>query len=537
MNLEKMALDDFNLFKQHKIYEYEINKKLNNEEYKKVFVSELIKEAVKLIERGYMIDIERYPDDQINMIKYNSEIGILPHQKDLLETEFNKKYPLGFTDDKIINSALADFDRFKNNKVTNFEIALKIERSDQYKNALTILFENEATELNNTRGYNFDITQYSADKISDILYQKKYIPESHILDLQIDFEQKFGNDFPRLEPHAKKDFNLFKQNKIPEEVIAYKLETDAPYKESFIKLFENNGRELSKNGQIIPDINNYAIQKINNIIDSFNKIPDTKKIEIITDYEQKNNIPCIYDVTSYDTENKTLKHDKIETLSIHDALSIFKITKNTPLLSIERKDLNQKLVPYLVNNELVFLSDKDITETNHKLSLDDTINYYLKNLNKENNDFDVFSKKMSSFLDTNNKQTNFENHSENITYLISQLDKNPEKFNQFSESFIKNGLIDNVEKQSNIKISDKIKTALKDKTDPITLFVETVKNKLFKETKFLIENKKNLELEKTYKNIQDTLFNQALGNAEKKLTQQNMTINQLEKHKNNQISF
>ena len=220
MNLQDMATNDFKLFKQNKIYEYEINKKLYNESYKKVFIDELKKEAVALIERGYSIDADRYPEDQISMISRNSEVSITPNQKRILEEAFNEKYPLGITDEKIVSSAIADFERFKNNKVTNFEIALKIERNEEYKQAMLALFKKEAKDLNNERGYNFDVEQYPLDKVNDILLQKKYIPESHLKYLQEEFNQKFEKDFPSLNANAKADFELLKQNKIPDVVIA-----------------------------------------------------------------------------------------------------------------------------------------------------------------------------------------------------------------------------------------------------------------------------------------------------------------------------
>lgn len=547
MNLQDMATNDFKLFKQNKIYEYEINKKLYNESYKKVFIDELKKEAVALIERGYSIDADRYPEDQISMIRRNSEVNITPNQKRVLEEAFNEKYPLGITDEKIVSSAIADFERFKNNKVTNFEIALKIERNEEYKQAMLALFKKEAKDLNNERGYNFDVEQYPLDKVNDILLQKKYIPESHLKYLQEEFNQKFEKDFPPLNANAKADFELLKQNKIPDVVIANKLINDTSYKETMISLFEKSGDDLVKNGQSISDVNSYALQKINNIIDNASKLSIEEKFNSITEYEQKNSISAEYVVTSFDINNKTINSKKMESLSIYDVLSIEQ-TKNTALLSIERQDLNEKLVPFIVtdDNKLVFSSSIDLakkitnTENIKQLNQTDAIDYYQTTSQKNKIEFDEFSKKMSSFL--NNENKNNQIRFENAHYLINELDKNPEKFSQFSTSFIEKGISENALPDSNIKVGENIKEALKDKVNPQFTFVETVKKKVIKETKLLIDivdNTKKILLEKPLKSIQDKLFNKAMDDAEKKLEHQqnNQKSSQREKSKNAQVSL
>jgi hypothetical protein len=537
MNLQKMAIDDFGLFKQNKIYEYEINKKLYNESYKKVFIDELKKEAVALIERGYSIDADQYPEDQISMIRRNSEVSITTNQKRVLEDAFNEKYPLGITDEKIVSSAIADFERFKNNKVTNFEIALKIERNDEYKQLMQTLFKKEAKDLNNKRGYNFDVEKYSIDKINDILLQKKYIPESHLKYLQEEFNQKFEKDFPsKLNANAKADFELLKQNKIPDVVIANKLINDKSYKETMTSLFEKMGDDLVKNGQSIPDVNSYAKQKVNNIIDNVKHISTEEKINSIKEYEQKNNISAEYVVKTFEDNNIVTKN--INALTIQDILSI-ECDKN--LLSVERTDLNDNLYPFLTeNNKLIFAPSIEYTAGNVvPLNQNDAISYYQNMLNEKDIEFNEFSKKMSSFLDKENKNNQI--RFENAHYLINELDKNPEKFSQFSSSFIEKGISENLP-DSNIKVGENIKEALKDKVNPPLIFVEAVKKKVIKETKLLIDivdNTKKILLEKPLKSIQDKLFNKAMDDAEKKLEHQqnNQKSNQREKSKNAQVSL
>ena len=538
MNLQDMATNDFKLFKQNKIYEYEINKKLYNESYKKVFIDELKKEAVALIERGYSIDADRYPEDQISMIRRNSEVSITPNQKRILEEAFNEKYPLGITDEKIVSSAIADFERFKNNKVTNFEIALKIERNEEYKQAMLALFKKEAKDLNNERGYNFDVEQYPLDKVNDILLQKKYIPESHLKYLQEEFNQKFEKDFPSLNANAKADFELLKQNKIPDVVIANKLINDTSYKETMISLFEKSGDDLVKNGQSIPDVNSYALQKINNIIDNASKLSEEEKINSIKEYEQKNNISAEYLVKTFE-DNKVVTKN-INAIFIQDILSI---ESGNNLLSVERVDLKDNLYPFLTENKkLIFAQSIEHATVENVIPLNqnDAINYYQNMLNEKNNEFNEFSKKMSSFLDHDNKnnQTRFEN----AHYLINELDKNPEKFSQFSTSFIEKGISENALPDSNIKVRENIKEALKDKVNPQFTFVETVKKKVINETKLLIDivdNTKKILLEKPLKSIQDKLFNKAMADAEKKLEHQqnNQKSSQREKSKNAQVSL
>ncbi|OCG40835.1 hypothetical protein [Gilliamella sp. Bif1-4] len=538
MNLQKMAIDDFGLFKQNKIYEYEINKKLYNESYKKVFIDELKKEAVALIERGYSIDADQYPEDQISMIRRNSEVSITTNQKRVLEDAFNEKYPLGITDEKIVSSAIADFERFKNNKVTNFEIALKIERNDEYKQLMQTLFKKEAKDLNNKRGYNFDVEKYSIDKINDILLQKKYIPESHLKYLQEEFNQKFEKDFPSLNANAKADFELLKQNKIPDVVIANKLINDTSYKETMISLFEKSGDDLVKNGQSIPDVNSYALQKINNIIDNASKLSEEEKINSIKEYEQKNNISAEYLVKTFE-DNKVVTKN-INAIFIQDILSI---ESGSNLLSVERVDLKDNLYPFLTENKkLIFAQSIEHATVENVIPLNqnDAINYYQNMLNEKNNEFNEFSKKMSSFLDNDNKNNQI--RFENAHYLINELDKNPEKFSQFSSSFIEKGISENVLPDSNIKVGENIKEALKDKVNPPLTFVETVKKKVIKETKLLIDivdNTKKILLEKPLKSIQDKLFNKAMDDAEKKLEHQqnNQKSSQREKSKNAQVSL
>lgn len=538
MNLQDMATNDFKLFKQNKIYEYEINKKLYNESYKKVFIDELKKEAVALIERGYSIEADRYPEDQISMIRRNSEVSITPNQKRILEEAFNEKYPLGITDEKIVSSAIADFERFKNNKVTNFEIALKIERNEEYKQAMLALFKKEAKDLNNERGYNFDVEQYPLDKVNDILLQKKYIPESHLKYLQEEFNQKFEKDFPSLNANAKADFELLKQNKIPDVVIANKLINDKSYKETMTSLFEKMGDDLVKNGQSIPDVNSYALQKINNIIDNASKLSEEEKINSIKEYEQKNNISAEYLVKTFE-DNKVVTKN-INAIFIQDILSI---ECGSNLLSVERVDLKDNLYPFLTENKkLIFAQSIEHATVENVIPLNqnDAINYYQNMLNEKNNEFNEFSKKMSSFLDNDNKNNQI--RFENAHYLINELDKNPEKFSLFSSSFIEKGISENVLPDSNIKVGENIKEALKDNVNPPLTFVETVKKKVIKETKLLIDivdNTKKILLEKPLKSIQDKLFNKAMDDAEKKLEHQqnNQKSSQREKSKNAQVSL
>lgn len=328
--------------------------------------------------------------------------------------------------------------------------------------------------------------------------------------------------------NAKADFELLKQNKIPDVVIANKLINDTSYKETMISLFEKAGDDLVKNGQSIPDVNSYALQKINNIIDNASKLSIEEKFNSITEYEQKNSISAEYVVTSFDINNKTINSKKIESLSIYDVLSIEQ-TKNTALLSIERQDLNEKLEPFIVtdDNKLVFSSSIDLakkitnTENIKQLNQTDAINYYQTTFQKNKIEFDEFSKKMSLFL--NNENKNNQIRFENAHYLINELDKNPEKFSQFSTSFIEKGISENALPDSNIKVGENIKEALKDKVNPQFTFVETVKKKVIKETKLLIDivdNTKKILLEKPLKSIQDKLFNKAMDDAEKKLEHQ-----------------
>lgn len=539
MNLEEMALNDFDLFKQNKIYEYELNKKLYNEQYREIFINELKKEANSLIERGYSIDVDSYPLDQINMIRTNSEKNITEQHKDFLEKAFNDKYPLGITDEKIVSSAIDDFEKYKNNKITNFEIGQKIERNEEYKQAMIKLFKKEANNLNTERGYNFDVENYAKDKIDDILLYQKQIPKSHLKDLYIEFEEKFGNDFPLLSNNAKNDFDLFKQNKIPDAVIANKIENDPLYKDSMKILFKQMGDELIKSGQTISDINLYADQKINSILDSIKSISTNEKVDIIRDYEQKNSIPAEYTVTSFDIENDSIRKHNVKSLSIEDVLNI-ESTKN--ILSIERTDVPEQLLPFSVDEKLIFSkSINDIkTESNNVIAMsnDDVINYY-KNISNENElDFNKFSSKMTAFLDSNN---NKDNHLETTIYLINELNNSPEKFNNYSSLFFDKGTSEN-QVNSNIKIGNNIKEALKDRPNKTHVFVETVKKKVIKETKSLlnvVENTKKSLLEKPLKSIQDKLFSKAIVDAEKKLEQQNSNqkTNQKEKAKNLNISF
>lgn len=539
MNLEEMALNDFDLFKQNKIYEYELNKKLYNEQYREIFINELKKEANSLIERGYSIDVDSYPLDQINMIRTNSEKNITEQHKDFLEKAFNDKYPLGITDEKIVSSAIDDFEKYKNNKITNFEIGQKIERNEEYKQAMIKLFKKEANNLNTERGYNFDVENYAKDKIDDILLYQKQIPKSHLKDLYIEFEEKFGNDFPLLSNNAKNDFDLFKQNKIPDAVIANKIENDPLYKDSMKILFKQMGDELIKSGQTISDINLYADQKINSILDSIKSISTNEKVDIIRDYEQKNSIPAEYTVTSFDIENDSIRKHNVKSLSIEDVLNI-ESTKN--ILSIERTDVPEQLLPFSVDEKLIFSkSINDIkTESNNVIAMsnDDVINYY-KNISNENElDFNKFSSKMTAFLDSNN---NKDSHLETTIYLINELNNSPEKFNNYSSLFFDRGTSEN-QVNSNIKIGNNIKEALKDRPNKTHVFVETVKKKVIKETKSLlnvVENTKKSLLEKPLKSIQDKLFSKAIVDAEKKLEQQNSNqkTNQKEKAKNLNISF
>lgn len=308
-----------------------------------------------------------------------------------------------------------------------------------------------------------------------------------------------------------------------------------------------DGDDLVKNGQSIPDVNSYALQKINNIIDNASKLSIEEKFNSITEYEQKNSISAEYVVTSFDFNNKTINSKKIESLSIYDVLSIEQ-TKNTALLSIERQDLNEKLEPFIVtdDNKLVFSSSIDLakkitnTENIKQLNQTDAINYYQTTFQKNKIEFDEFSKKMSSFL--NNENKNNQIRFENAHYLINELDKNPEKFSQFSTSFIEKGISENALPDSNIKVGENIKEALKDKVNPQFTFVETVKKKVIKETKLLIDivdNTKKILLEKPLKSIQDKLFNKAMDDAEKKLEHQqnNQKSSQREKSKNAQVSL
>lgn len=337
-----------------------------------------------------------------------------------------------------------------------------------------------------------------------------------------------------LQEMAINDFALFKQNKISEVIIANKLENDSSYKETMISLFKNDGDELVKNGQSIPDVNSYALQKINNIIDDAKKIPISEKIDLIKEYEHENKIPAEYVVKTF--ENNTVITKNVNTLFIEDILSI---ESENNLLSVERIDLDYNLSPFLAENGHVIFAQSIayVPEGSIPLNQNETIEYYKYMINEKNIEFNEFSKKMSSFLDIQNKDNQI--RFENAYYLTNQLDRDSEKFNQFSISFIKNAIDEN-EPNRNIKVDENIKGALKNTTNPIDVFVETVKKKILKETKLLIyivDDTKKKVLQTQLKNINDKLFNRAINDAEKKLEHQqiNQKSNQFEKNKNAQI--
>lgn len=203
----EQARKDYELSKNNKITDFEIVSKMeHNEEYKRFFTALLKLEAEEMANRGYAVQPNSYAEDRIAIMKMSAS-QITDEQKNKFENDFNHKYPLGFKNvSDVEQEAVKDFEKSKNNKITDFEIAQKIERNEEYKQAFTELLKNEARLLNSERGYNFDVEQYAKDRLSVLAKSADYLLESQKEVFMQEFNQKHCTKFPDKSAEANKIF-------------------------------------------------------------------------------------------------------------------------------------------------------------------------------------------------------------------------------------------------------------------------------------------------------------------------------------------
>lgn len=204
----EQARKDYELSKNNKVTDFEIVSKMeHNEEYKRFFTALLKLEAEEMANRGYAVQPNSYAEDRIAIMKMSAS-QITDEQKNKFENDFNHKYPLGFKNvSDVEQEAVKDFEKSKNNKITDFEIAQKIERNEEYKQAFTELLKNEARLLNSERGYNFNVEQYAQDRLSVLAKSADYLLESQKETFMQEFNQKHGAKFPDKSQEANKIFS------------------------------------------------------------------------------------------------------------------------------------------------------------------------------------------------------------------------------------------------------------------------------------------------------------------------------------------
>lgn len=313
--IQEIAMKDWASLKDNKIYNYEIMKKMEESpEYKKEFQLMFELQATQLLERGYKFDMaggslvdengrpnfSKYAANAIENLITNAKNEFAfatPNIKAAILRNYNEKYPVGFTNDSAMHLiAIEDYNKTKTNKISEPEIAIKMERNEIYKEAFERLCENSNMEYMASKNIPLDNKEYyeispGGLKLNSInmAYKNLLQNTSQVIHKQTifeTFERDHGEQFiiPVSDMQAIKDYNDSKNNKISFVIINDRMENSIEYLKSYERVAQEDAKIRVNDYK---ERDNYVKNKIEYIKNSSAQVADNIKTRIRQEYKEK----------------------------------------------------------------------------------------------------------------------------------------------------------------------------------------------------------------------------------------------------------
>lgn len=332
-DIVEIALKDWASLKENQISEYEVMKKMQeNSVYKDQFNLLFQLEGSQLLDRGYFCDFrgisltnkkswKDYGDLAVeDFIKATEYSLACSHQKVVEKNvkEYNRKFPLGFkVAEDVENMAIIDYEKSQKNKITEAEIAIKMERNDLYKNAFEKMCNNANFEYMASKGIpltNMDFFKQcpGSMKLFSIEHTyKNFINSSststiHKETIYQKFEKENGDIFPIKveEQKALNDYNLYRKNGISDVILDDRMENSPRYLRSLKKIFNEEAKIKINNPK---EREGYIESKINQIKERAKSISQNIKNRIRQEFEANSGPIKINNPMDPLEQNKMLK--------------------------------------------------------------------------------------------------------------------------------------------------------------------------------------------------------------------------------------
>lgn len=332
-DIVEIALKDWASLKENQISEYEVMKKMQeNSVYKDQFNLLFQLEGSQLLDRGYFCDFrgisltdKKSWDDYGNLAvesfiraaEYNLKCSH-PQRIERNIKEYNEKFPLGFKiTENVENMAIIDYKKSQENKITEAEIAIKMERNELYKNAFEKMCNNANFEYMARKGIpltNIDFISQCPGSMKLFSIEHTYknfingfsTSTVHKETLYQQFEKENGDMFPiKVEDQrALNDYNLYKKNKISDIILDDRMEDSPKYLESLKKVLNEEAKIRVNNPK---ERENYVENKINQIKISAKSIFQNIKDRIRQEFEANSGPIKINKTIDSLEQNKMLK--------------------------------------------------------------------------------------------------------------------------------------------------------------------------------------------------------------------------------------
>jgi hypothetical protein len=239
--------NDFEQINNYALKIETITAKQNQSEIYQTRFNELLKsEASRQVEKGEVLDIDDFTQSKLALLSIYQNQNVTSNI------------------DNPAKQAESDYQAFSNFQAKLFEIHQKAFRNDEYKKILSDILP--------------DDKKHFLSKISD------FLTKTEIEEHQNNFDKNFSSTYPKfeLEPFAVKDFkNLVNIGNVELYEIGEKLK-NPDYQKSFILLYQEQAEKLN-----MPNVENFAKNKMNTLQEQINSIPDDEKAEAKKIFDKK----------------------------------------------------------------------------------------------------------------------------------------------------------------------------------------------------------------------------------------------------------
>ena len=249
MQKSSLANEDYKQLEGNALELSKVSDKLNNGEYHSHFTKLITKQAERLVEEGENLSLNEFINKKLFLINQNKD---KPGKGVLVS---NPK-----------SEAESDFIIFNKYQEKNFEIFEKASRSEEYNSSLfELLNENVSAFFEKMKAFVKGLTETEKNQYDTI------------------FESVHSVSFPKFERehYAEVDFSLFKSRSVDFYEIAQKM-NNFHYKKTFFLLYQEEAERMN-----LPNPENYASNKINNILEKVTALSDDEREVYKKSFDEK----------------------------------------------------------------------------------------------------------------------------------------------------------------------------------------------------------------------------------------------------------